>query len=560
MLPGSTSSKIQPTHHERLALIYVRQLTLTQVRYYTGSTARQYDLAERAVALGWARDRVRVVDQDQARSGATAVGRDGFQWLVAEVGLGHAGAVLSLEASRLARACSDWYRLLEIRALTHILVIDEEGIYDPHDYNDRLLLGFKGAMSEAELHWLRQRMHGGTLVKAQQGHLRFPLPIGLTHDPCRQIVLDPDEQAQQAVRLIFTLFERHGSAMAVLRHFSAVSPRFPRRCREPGRHGDLAWEPPRHGRVLSILHNPLYAGTYVFGRRRHRRVHTADGAATTVRVERVERADWLIVRKDAHPGYIGWDQFLRNQERLASNRTGQFDSAERPGVAREGTALLQGIVICGRCGRRRQVRYRADGATPGYDCDVAHLHLGINRCQSVWGDGVDAAVATSFLDALWPAHLEISLAALDQVEAHARDAERQWQLQVERAHYEADLARRRYVAVTPRNRLVAHSPLSSTRSPCAGGADTTRNSTSRSDSLRIRCDTSGGISMPSPLRTSTRSSPYSIVAMPESTKKNWCAARWWWRISTVCGGIRSWMTLRSSPRTRCHPSQQSPQV
>lgn len=448
MLSSSPSPKIRPTYHERLALIYVRQSTLTQVRYHTGSTTRQYDLADRAVALGWARDQIRVIDQDKARSGATAVGREGFQWLVAEVGLGHAGAVLSIEASRLARACSDWYRLLEICALTNTLVIDEEGIYDPHDYNDRQLLGFKGAMSEAELHWLRQRMQGGTVVKAQQGQLRFPLPIGLVHDPRGQIVLDPDEQVQQAVRLIFTLFERDGSAMAVLRHFSAAALRFPCRCREPGRRGEVTWEPLRHGRVLSILHNPLYAGAYVFGRRRQRRVQAADGSALMTRVEQVKRAEWPIVLQEAHPGYISWDHFLRNQERLDSNRTCRFD--EQPGAAREGAALLQGIVICGRCGRRMQVHYLADGVTPGYECNVAHLHLGVNRCQAMRGDGVDAAVA-----ALQPAQLEVSLAALDQLEAQARDLDRQWQRQLERARYEADLARRRYVAVEPEHRLVA---------------------------------------------------------------------------------------------------------
>ncbi len=453
MVPLATHPKILPAHRERLALIYVRQSTLTQVRYHTGSTARQYDLTERAVALGWSRDQIRVVDQDQAHSGATAIGRDGFQWLVAEVGLGHAGAVFSLEASRLARSCSDWYRLLEICALTNTLVIDEEGVYDPTDYNDRLLLGFKGAMSEAELHWLRQRMQGGTLAKAQQGQLRFPLPMGLVHDPLGHIVLDPDEQVQHAVRLIFTLFEHHGSAMAVLRHFSSEGLRFPRRCREPGRQGELSWEPLQHGRVLSILHNPLYAGAYVFGRRQQTRVQSADGLAVKVQVHQRKRADWPIVLKEAHPGYISWDQFLRNQARLDSNRTCRFD--EQPGAVREGGALLQGIVICGKCGRRMQVKYLADGVTPGYECNVAHLHLGVNRCQSVRGDGVDAAVAASFLEALQPAHLEVSLAALDQVEAHAREVDRQWQLQVERARYEADLARRRFMAVEPENRLVA---------------------------------------------------------------------------------------------------------
>jgi DNA invertase Pin-like site-specific DNA recombinase len=453
MPPELTTPKIQPDHLDRLALIYVRQSTLLQVRCHTGSTMRQYDLVTRALTLGWERDRIRVVDQDQGQSGASAVDRDGFQWLVAEVGLGHAGAVLSLEASRLARSCSDWYRLLEICAVTRTLVIDEEGVYDPYDYNDRLLLGFKGAMSEAELHWLRQRMYGGTIAKAQQGTLWFRLPIGLIHDEAGRIVLDPDEQIQNAVGLIFTLFTQLGSAMAVLRHFSSHGLLFPRQCWNHGHHGETVWEPLQHGRVLKILHNPLYAGAYVFGRTRHPQRQPHANSLPKGRRTQLKLADWPIVRKDAHPGYISWEQFLRNQQTLDANRTDHFE--ERVGAVREGAALLQGIAICGKCGRRMQVGYRADGQTPGYECNVAHLHLGLNRCQSFRGDSIDAAVAAVFLEAMVPAQLEVSLATLAQLEAQAQQLARQWQLQLERARYEADLARRRFRAVEPENRLVA---------------------------------------------------------------------------------------------------------
>jgi DNA invertase Pin-like site-specific DNA recombinase len=247
-------------------MIYVRQSTFLQVRRNTGSTARQYDLRQRAVELGWSVEQIVIIDQDQGRSGASSANREGFQFLVAEVGLGQAGAVFSLEASRLARASSDWYRLIEICALTKTLVVDEEGVYDPGQYNDRLLLGFKGTMSEAELHWLRQRLLGGKLEKAQKGQFRFRPPTGLVYDGLGQLVLDPDEQVQQAVQLLFDLFKEQGSALAVVKHFSDQQLLFPTRLWGGLRDGELVWRPLRHGRVLDILHNPAYTGTYVYGR------------------------------------------------------------------------------------------------------------------------------------------------------------------------------------------------------------------------------------------------------------------------------------------------------
>src|SRR5215510_14327892 len=445
----TTLSKLRPTHLERQAFIYVRQSTLFQVREHTASTARQYDLAQRARDLGWPREHITIIDQDQGHSGASTAGRDGFQSLLVEVGLGRAGAVLSLEVSRLARSSSDWYRLLEICALTDTLVIDEEGVYDPGQYNDRLLLGFKGTMSEAELHWLRSRLLGGKLEKAQHGALRFRPPAGFVVDPAGQVIFDPDEEVQQAVRL---LFAQGGSALAVVKHFTVHHLRFPTRGWGKRQGTELRWEPLTHTRVLEVLHNPAYAGTYVYGRTRTRLL---PGEAPRVkgRTRRVPRQDWPMVLHDHHPAYITWEQFLRHQQQLDDNRT--FRPEERPGAVREGAALLQGLVLCGQCGRRMRVRYLEDGRTPSYDCNALHVRQAGRTCQSLRGDGVDAAVARVFLDAMQPAQLAISLATLEQVEAQARQIERQWHLRLERAQYEADLARRRFLAVDPEYRLVA---------------------------------------------------------------------------------------------------------
>ena len=456
MLSPATPHKIRPEHLERQAFIYVRQSTFVQVRDNTGSTARQYDLVQRALNLGWPREHITVIDQDQGHSGASTVGRDGFQFLVSEVGLGRAGTVLSLEASRLARSCSDWYRLIEICALSDTLVVDEEGVYDPSQYNDRLLLGFKGTMSEAELHWLRSRLVGGKLEKAQKGQLRFRPPTGFVYDPAGQLVLDPDQQVQQAVRLALDWFDQSGSALAVVQHFATQHLLFPTRAWGGVHDGELTWQPLSCGRILAILHNPAYAGVYVYGRT-HTRTHTLPGEAPRLKghTRQVQQPDWPIVLPGAHPGYISWEQFLRNQQRLDDNRA--FRPEEHRGAPREGAALLQGIVLCGRCGRRMSVRYLPDGVTPIYTCAQVHTELAGTTCQTLRGDGVDAAVAQTFLEAMQPAQLEVSLATLDQIEEQARQVDRQWQLRLERARYEADLARRRFLAVEPENRLVARS-------------------------------------------------------------------------------------------------------
>ncbi len=456
MLNRAASQKIRPDHLDRLAVIYVRQSTLFQVREHTGSTTRQYDLVKRAADLGWTQASIQVVDQDQGQSGSSAVGRDGFQWLVAEVSLGHVGAVLSLEVSRLARSCSDWYRLLEICALTETLVIDDEGIYDPGAHNDRLLLGFKGSMSEAELHWLKSRLQGGKMTKAEQGQLRFRLPIGLVYDPVGRIVLDPDEAVQEAVRLVFSLFEQSTSALAVVSAFARQHLRFPTRWWGGKRADELIWSRLSHERVLNILHSPLYAGAYVYGRTKFRsRLLPGEEPRVKGRTRRLPQEDWPIVLLDAHPGYITWEQFLHNQRQLDDNRT--WRAEERRGAVREGPSLLQGIILCGSCGRRMSIRYQRDGSVLMYECHQLHSQLAMRTCQTMRGDRIDQAVVACFLEAIEPAHLEVALAALDQVEARAKQVENQWHRQIERAQYEADLARRRYKAVDPDNRLVARS-------------------------------------------------------------------------------------------------------
>jgi DNA invertase Pin-like site-specific DNA recombinase len=454
MVMPRSSPKIRPDHLERPAFVYVRQSTLFQVRENTASTARQYDLVQRAEDLGWSKAAITVIDQDQGLSGASAIGRDGFQFLIAQVGLGQVGAVLSLEASRLARSCSDWYRLLEICALTDTLVIDEDGVYDPNQYADRLLLGILGAMSEAELHWLRNRLLGGKLARAEQGELRMRPPVGLVFDTARRLVLDPDEQVQQAVRLLFTLFEQTGSALAVVKYFGEHKLLFPDRLWGKARDGELLWKPLRHGRVLDVLHNPRYAGVYVYGRTQTRtRTLPNESPRVKGRTRRVAVADWPIVRHEAHPDYINWEQFLRNQQRLDDNCT--VGGNDRRGAVREGHALLQGLVLCGQCGRRMSVRYTRNGSTPSYECNQIHKQQGGRTCQFIRGDGVDAAVAVLFLEAIQPAQLQVSLATLEQIEDQARQVDRQWQLRLERARYEADLARRRFLVVDPENRLVA---------------------------------------------------------------------------------------------------------
>lgn len=453
MSVDTSGSKVTAGHLARTAYLYVRQSTLRQVINNTESTARQYALRQRAVALGWSVDQIVTIDSDQGQSGASAADREGFQHLVAEVGMGRAGIVLGLEVSRLARNNADWHCLLEICALTDTLICDEDGLYDPAHFNDRLLLGLKGAMSEAELHFIRARLRGGQLSKARRGELVMALPIGLVYDPAGKVVLDPDAGVRHAIGHVFASFARTGSARAVVQAFNTEGLLFPARIRSGPHKGDLAWMPLKHWRVLRTLHNPRYAGAFVYGRRRERKA--PNGKA---RHETLPRDQWTALIPDAHPGYITWEVFETNQTLLAANA--QAHGRDRAaGPAREGPALLQGLAICGRCGRRMTVRYhqRRGVEIPDYQCMSECIQTGAPRCLNVPGASVDTAIGQLLLDTVTPLALEVALTVQAELEARADEADALRVSQVERARHHAELARRRYLAVDPDNRLVADS-------------------------------------------------------------------------------------------------------
>jgi len=448
-----TAAKVSGAHLARTAYLYVRQSTLRQVLTNTESATRQYALRQKAMALGWEADAIVTIDTDQGQSGASAADREGFQRLVAEVGMGRAGIVLGLEVSRLARNNADWHRLLEICAMSGTLICDEDGLYDPTDFNDRLLLGLKGTMSEAELHFIRARLIGGQLSKARRGELQMPLPVGLVYDPAGKVVLDPDIGVQQAIRQVFTLFARTGSARATVQQFNADGLLFPVRVRTGTHKGELAWMPLQHWRVLRTLHNPRYAGAFAYGRRRERLA--ANGKKT---FQSLPREQWIALFPDAHPGYISWQTYETNQRLLLANATAHGED-RAAGPAREGTALLQGLAICGRCGRRMTVRYhtRRGVEVPDYQCQNRCIQDGTARCQAVPGAVVDHALATLLLDTLTPHALEVALTVQAELDTRAAEADALRRQAVERARHRADLARRRYLAVDPDNRLVADS-------------------------------------------------------------------------------------------------------
>ncbi len=448
--------KVTTSHLKRDAYLYVRQSTVRQVIENTESTQRQYALRQRAVALGWPNDRVIVIDTDLGQSGASAVDRVGFQKLVAEVGMGHAGIVLGLEVSRLARNSTDWHRLLKICALTDTLILDEDGIYDPAHFNDRLLLGLKGTMSEAELHVLRARLRGGIINKARRGELHCRLPVGFVYDGGGRVVLDPDKQVQESVRLLFATFARTGAAHATLKYFRQEKLLFPTRLGAGASKGELAWTPLSLARTASILHNPWYAGAYAFGRNRWRK--RPDGS-NSCRRERLPRAEWLALLRDAHPAYISWQEYERIDQRLqaSAKSLGWERGRESP---REGPALLQGRTICGLCGCRMGVHYntrRSGQLIPNYVCSGHGRLLGDGSCQSILGTEIDAAVSKLLVEAVTPMALEMTLAIQQEIAARLDEADRLRHRQVERAQYEADHARRRYMQVDGANRLVADS-------------------------------------------------------------------------------------------------------
>jgi DNA invertase Pin-like site-specific DNA recombinase len=453
-MTSEAHQKVTASHLKRSAYLYVRQSTVRQVFENTESTQRQYALRQRAVVLGWPEDRVVVIDTDLGISGASAVDRQGFQKLVADVGMGRAGIVLGLEVSRLARNSADWHRLLEICALTDTLILDEDGIYDPAHFNDRLLLGLKGTMSEAELHVLHARLRGGIINKARRGQLRFRLPVGLVYDGGGRVVLDPDKQVQESVRLLFDTFDRTGAAHATVKYFREQRLLYPTRLAAGPRNGEVAWAALCLGRVASTLHNPWYAGAYAYGRCRWRKLPSGH-----IRKENLPPGEWLALIRDAHPAYISWEQYERIQQRLHASAQAVAVKL-RQTSPREGPALLQGHAVCGLCGSRMHIHYdkRRDGQLiPNYVCVGRRRLFGDPMCQSIVGVEIDAAVGKLLVEAVTPMALEVAIAVQQEIQSRLDETDRLRHRQVERAQYETDHARHRYMQVDPANRLVADS-------------------------------------------------------------------------------------------------------
>jgi len=447
--------KVNAGHLKRSAYLYIRQSTPRQVLENTESTKRQYALRQRATALGWHADRIVLIDNDLGHSAALAADpeRVGFQRLVSEVGLGRAGLVIGLEVSRLARNSSDWHRLLEICALTDTLILDEEGLYDAANFNDRLLLGLKGTMSEAELHVMQARMRGALLAKARRGELHMPLPIGFVYDAQGQTVLDPDQQVQQSIRFLFQSFRRLSSACAVVRAFREAKLLFPRRLKGGPQLGELVWQKLDFNETLFVLHNPRYAGAFAYGKtRRHK---TVDG----VHQRKLPQEEWHTLLPGAHPGYITWEEYQENQRRLRENAHA-LGPERREGPPREGPALLQGLAVCGVCGGRMNVAYHVRAFRPGrsvphYFCQGRSIDSPQPVCQWVPGVPVDQAVGDLLLDIMTPATIDITLAVQEELQSRLEETDRLRKQQVERARYEAELAHQRYLRVHPDHRLVA---------------------------------------------------------------------------------------------------------
>ncbi len=426
-----------------------------QVRHHRESTERQYALKNKALSLGWHPDQIRILDGDLGLSGTQSAHREDFKTLVADVSLNQVGAVFALEASRFSRSNTDWHRLLEICSLTGTLIIDADGCYDPSDFNDQLLLGLKGTMSSAELHFIRARLQGGKINKARKGELRSPLPVGYVYDDEGHTVTDPDKEVQGAIRRLFEAFRETGSAYGVVQHFARNSLKFPKRAYGGAWNGKLIWGNLVHARVRNVLRNPEYAGAYVYGRFGYEKTVTEDGQIKTKTIEK-KMEDWEVLIKDHHEGYINWEQFMENRNLLAKNRTNDKNNL-LPGPAREGLALLQGLLICADCGHHIYIRYTGNGGIyPTYQCTwqkrdgVSHKH-----CINVSCRVLDGAIEERLIEILQPPEIEVAVKAFEELERRTSAVDGQWRLKIERAEYDAQLSQRRYEEVDPSNRLVA---------------------------------------------------------------------------------------------------------
>lgn len=441
--------KIHAEHRDRRAFVYARQSTQAQVLQHRSSTQRQVELVDVAAELGWAPSQIELIDDDLGRSGKSTEQRDGFQRLAAEMSLGRVGAVLSLDASRLARSSADWHRLLEIAVLTRTLLVDEQTVYDPRDPNDRLLLGMKGTMADFELVWLRQRMEGGKWHLARRGQYRVRPPVGYVYEDVdsTQLMFDPDEEIRRAVELVFERYRTAGTSRDVVEHFARHDLRFPSRFGKR-----VEWRRLTLCRVHTVLSNPLYTGAYVYGRHRGEMVLAAGERRR--RVRRIPMSDWPVNIRDAHPSYLSWEDFLANQRRMSQNAPSRGDGT---GAVREGRALLQGILLCGRCGNRMTVRYKGqNGRYASYSC--ARLQMDVlseHRCLDVYARNLDEPVVDLVLGALTQDSLIDASRVIDLVDEQNSTLERQWKLRIERIRYEVKRAERQYDACEPENRVVA---------------------------------------------------------------------------------------------------------
>lgn len=445
------TTKIKPTHQRRGAFIYVRQSSVTQLERNTESTRRQYALVDRAMGLGWKKDQVTIIDEDQGVTGSGTVNRTGFAKMIAEVAMGQVGLVLSIEVSRLARNNSDWYKLLDLCGLTDTLIGDNDGLYHPALFNDRLLLGLKGTMSEAELHVIKARLDGGIRNKAARGELRRGLPVGLVWgDEDGEVRFDPNEAVIGALRAIFDRFAELGSVRQVWLWYRSENLSFPSR---KNGHAEIRWVTPTYTAIHHVLTNPVYAGAYAYGKTRHERYVDENGTVRK-RVRQLPRSEWAVLIPEHHEGFVDWQTYEANRARIAKNTRPR--PHQQGGAVREGAALLQGIATCGNCGRRLKVYYQGKNSTPGYHCPGSTIVNGRGTyCLRVGARQIDATVSNTFLEAVAPVGVDAALRAEADIEAERDATIEQWKLEVERIRYEAERAERRYQAVEPENRLVA---------------------------------------------------------------------------------------------------------
>ena len=446
--------KITENHLKRLAYIYVRQSTPSQVLHNRESQVNQYQLVQRAEKLGWKQGRIRVIDADQGTSARESGSRSGFKELVAEISLGHVGIVFGYEVSRLARNNGDWYHLLDLAAVFGTLIADNDGIYEPRVYNDRLLLGLKGTMSEAELHLLRQRLEAGRMNQIHRGEYRQRLPTGLVRLPDGTVIKDPDEQVQHVVELVFAKFVELGSCQKVLRYMRNENILLPRRRTSDLHKGEVSWKSPCDASIYDMIRNPAYAGAFVYGRRQTDPTRCIPGKPSTGRVYR-PMDEWLHIQRDVYPAYISWEQYLAHRERLHQNATRFAEQLQHAqGAARDGTALLQGLAVCGICGHRMNVTYKH---SLRYVCNSLVKHHGGSVCMTLNGSSIDEAVVQAFFDAIRPAQLNALEAVLETQQTERQRLSQHWADRLKRVDYEAHLAERQYKSVDPENRLVTAS-------------------------------------------------------------------------------------------------------